>query len=165
MLRNYRTYSLYHCIKRSATLHESYNGIRSTKWRLRMQGGQEEWDQSSQIATCWCSEWSILNICIRHKWRYGDHLPTPGMGNVWQPKKRRASDNGCQESSGKYITDSLELTLNAIWPSKPGYGHLIFTDICNAGRDMMQNSIFGNGGAFCPSLNFFAQFWQSTALL
>ena len=35
---------------------------------------------------------------------------------------------------------------NVIWPSKPGYRHLICGDICNIGQTMIQNIIFGNGG-------------------
>ena len=43
---------------------------------------------------------------------------------------------------------------NVIWPSKPGYRHLICGDICNIGQTMIQNIIFGNGGTFYPVYPF-----------
>ena len=43
---------------------------------------------------------------------------------------------------------------NVIWPSKPGFRHLIYGDICNSGQTMIQNIIFGNGGTFYPGLSF-----------
>ena len=46
-------------------------------------GGQPG-DQSPKMAISWCSEWSVLNICIAEIWllstnvkkRFGDHLHT-----------------------------------------------------------------------------------------
>ena len=43
---------------------------------------------------------------------------------------------------------------NNIWPSKPGYRHLISGYTCNIGQTMIPNIIFGNGGIFYPGLPF-----------
>ena len=49
---------------------------------------------------------------------------------------------------------ALNWLYNVIWPSKPGYRHLICGDICNIGQTMIRNMIFGNGGTFYPGLPF-----------
>ena len=43
---------------------------------------------------------------------------------------------------------------NVIWPSKPGYRHLICGDICNIGQTIIRNIIFGSGGTFYPGSPF-----------
>ena len=51
---------------------------------------------------------------------------------------------------------------NVIWPSKPGFRHLICAAITDNGRYMIQNIIFANGGTFCPGLPFSDHFDKGT---
>ena len=62
--------------------------------------------------------------------------------------------NCCKESSVESITGfKIIFDLQNLGI----FRHLISADIYNIGRDMVQNRIFGNGGAFRPSVAY--TFW------
>ena len=60
------------------------------------------------------------------------------------------------------MVPSYNRLYNVIWPSNPGYRHIICGDITDNGRYMIQNIIFGNCGTFCHGLPFSDHFDKGT---